>query len=31
MIRLKEQANELHVPHQSLIKEYIARGVLEKR
>lgn len=25
--RLKEQANELHVPYQSLIKQYIAQGI----
>ena len=31
IIRLKERANELNVPYQSLIKEYIARGVLQKR
>ncbi|MBI3252474.1 MAG: hypothetical protein HYZ52_04065 [Candidatus Omnitrophica bacterium] len=27
LIRLKEQANELHIPYQSLIKQYIARGI----
>ena len=27
-IRLKEQANELHIPYQSLIKQYLARGIL---
>lgn len=27
LLRLKEQANELHVPYQSLIKQYIARGI----
>ena len=26
--RLKEKANEINVPYQSLIKEYIKRGVL---
>ena len=31
LVRLKERANELHVPYQSLMKEYIARGVLGKR
>lgn len=31
IIRLKERANELNVPYQSLMKEYIARGVLQKR
>lgn len=31
LLRLKEQANELNVPYQSLIKEYIARGTLLKR
>lgn len=27
LIRLKEQANELQVPYQALIKQYIARGL----
>lgn len=27
IIQLKEQANELNVPYQSLIKEYIAQGI----
>ena len=27
LMRLKEQANELHVPYQALIKQYIARGL----
>lgn len=31
IIRLKERANELNIPYQSLMKEYIARGVLKKR
>ena len=31
MVRLKERANELNVPYQSLMKEYIAAGVLQKR
>ncbi len=26
--RLKEQANEINIPYQSLIKEYIKKGVL---
>lgn len=30
LVRVKEQANELDVPYQSLIKKYIAEGVLEK-
>ena len=30
IIRLKEQANELHIPYQTLIKQYIAKGVLRK-
>ena len=30
LVRLKERANELNVPYQSLMKEYIARGVLRK-
>ena len=28
LIRLKEKANELKIPYQSLIKQYIAKGVL---
>ena len=31
LMRLKERANELNVPYQSLIKEYVARELLEKR
>lgn len=31
MVRIKERANELNVPYQSLMKEYIARGVLQRR
>ena len=27
LLRLKEQANERHVPYQSLIKQYIAEGL----
>ena len=27
ILRLKEQANERHVPYQSLIKQYIAEGL----
>lgn len=27
LIRLKEKANEMHVPYQSLIKQYIAKGI----
>lgn len=27
--RVKESANELDIPYQSLIKKYIARGVIE--
>jgi predicted DNA binding CopG/RHH family protein len=27
LMRLKEQANELHVPYQALIKQYIAQGL----
>ncbi len=30
LARVKEQANELDVPYQSLIKQYIAKGVLTK-
>ena len=29
-IRIKEQANELNVPYQSLIKKYIAQGIAKK-
>lgn len=28
--RIKEKANELNVPYQSLMKEYLAQGVLGK-
>ena len=31
LIRLKEQANELRVPYQSLLKRYITQGVLKQR
>lgn len=27
LMRLKEQANELHVPYQALIKQYLAEGL----
>ncbi len=27
ILRLKEQANERHIPYQSLIKQYIAKGL----
>jgi len=27
LLRLKEQANERHIPYQSLIKQYIAAGL----
>jgi len=30
LVRVKEQANELNIPYQSIIKEYIARGVAKK-
>jgi len=29
LVRIKERANELDVPYQSLIKRYIAQGVLK--
>jgi predicted DNA binding CopG/RHH family protein len=29
LMRLKEQANELHIPYQSLIKQYIAKNIAE--
>jgi predicted DNA binding CopG/RHH family protein len=28
LIRIKEQANELNVPYQSLMKKYIAEGMM---
>lgn len=31
LMRLKERANELHVPYQSLVKRYIAKGVRRER
>lgn len=30
LIRVKEQANELRIPYQSLLKRYIAQGILKK-
>ena len=30
LARVKEQANEIDVPYQSLIKRYIAKGILEE-
>jgi len=30
LVRIKEQANELRVPYQSLIKGYIAKGAFER-
>ena len=30
LIRIKEQANELNVPYQSLMKKYIAQGIRQK-
>lgn len=30
IIRIKEQANELNIPYQSLMKKYIARGISPK-
>ncbi|MBU4257567.1 BrnA antitoxin family protein [Candidatus Parcubacteria bacterium] len=30
LVRLKEQANELDIPYQSLIKKYLAQGVSQK-
>ncbi|MBI2448130.1 BrnA antitoxin family protein [Candidatus Microgenomates bacterium] len=30
LVRLKEQANELDVPYQSLIKRYIKQGIAKK-
>ena len=31
IIRLKEQANELSIPYQSLMKKYIAQGIAKER
>lgn len=31
LVRIKEQANELNIPYQSLIKKYIAQGVSSKK
>ncbi len=31
LTRLKERANEINVPYQSLIKEYIAEGIVRDR
>ena len=31
ILRLKEQANELQIPYQSLIKQYIAEGIRRKQ
>lgn len=31
LIRLKEQANSLDIPYQTLMKQYIARGVLREQ
>ncbi len=28
LVRLKEKANQLHIPYQTLMKQYIAKGVL---
>lgn len=30
ILRLKETANELHIPYQALIKQYIADGIKRK-
>ena len=30
LMRIKEKANASNIPYQSLIKQYIAKGVLEK-
>lgn len=30
LVRIKEQANELNVPYQSLMKKYIAEGMIEE-
>ncbi len=30
LIRLKEQANALHIPYQSLMKQYLAEGISKR-
>lgn len=30
LIRIKEQANELNIPYQSLMKQYIAQGIFKR-
>jgi len=30
LVRLKERANELNIPYQTLIKQYIAKSVLQR-
>lgn len=30
LMRLKEEANRLNIPYQSLIKQYIAKGITDK-
>ena len=30
LMRLKEEANELHIPYQALIKQYLADGIRRK-
>lgn len=31
LIRIKEQANAVNIPYQSLMKQYISQGMLQKR
>ncbi len=31
LVRLKERANEINVPYQALMKEYIAEGIVRDR
>lgn len=31
LVRIKEQANELHIPYQTLIKQFIAQKVLQNK
>lgn len=31
LLRLKEQANELQIPYQSLIKQYIVQGIIKSQ
>ena len=30
-VRVKQQANELNIPYQTLLKQYIAKGILKEK